>query len=343
MTWITVEIEGESSRAVNYNLITGNVDIGDKVVLNTTAIELNLGTGGYHFVIFNYKNKPRKFIGELGHIMKLRYTPLQFSFLAAEEQESKYHKAFKGFKGLNKSLYIVGTLHSMVAPITAMIKWLRPDLNISYVMTDAGALPLHFSKTIKLLKDKNIINNTITVGHAFGGDLECVNIYTGIIAAKVVANSDVTIISMGPGIVGTDTKYGFSGIEQGYIIDAINNLGGKSIAVPRISFSDKRERHKGISHHTITVLSEIVNTSTNLVIPKLCDEYSNFIDLQIEENKINDRHNIILEDGSEILEALNHYQLKIKTMGRGYDDDEVFFLTLGAVGRTSIKLLENSV
>ena len=31
---------------------------------------------------------------------------------------------------------------------------------------------------------------------------------------------------MGPGIVGTGTKYGFSGIEQGYIIDAVNNLRG---------------------------------------------------------------------------------------------------------------------
>ena len=33
---------------------------------------------------------------------------------------------------------------------------------------------------------------------------------------------------MGPGIVGSGTKYGFTGIEQGYIIDVINNLGGFS-------------------------------------------------------------------------------------------------------------------
>ncbi|WIV13952.1 DUF3866 family protein [Proteiniborus sp. MB09-C3] len=341
VAWVNVEVEGESAKAVNYNAITGYVNEGDKVVLNTTAIELGLGTGGYHFIIFNYKNKEHSITKGLGHIMKLRYTPLQFKCFAAEEQDSKYHEEFKSFKSLKGSIYIVGTLHSMLAPIAAVIKNLRPELNITYIMTDAGALPLHFSKTVKLLKDKEIIKNTITVGHAFGGDIECVNIYTGIIAAKVVANSDITIITMGPGIVGTDTKYGFSGIEQGYIIDAINNLGGISLAVPRISFADKRERHQGISHHTLTILNEVANTKTNLVLPVIKGDYAEFIDLQIKENNINNKHNIIFENGSDIIKALNYYGLEVKTMGRGYYDDEVFFLALGAAAKASIRLLEN--
>ncbi len=311
------------------------------MVLNTTAIELGLGTGGYHFVIYNNKNKSKSATEKLGHIMKLRYTPLQIKCLATEEQESEYHEEFKQFESLNGSLYIVGTLHSMLAPIAATIKWLRPDLNISYIMTDAGALPLHFSKTVKILKDKGILKNTITVGHAFGGDFECVNIYTGIIAAKVVANSDVTIITMGPGIVGTGTQYGFSGIEQGYIIDAVNNLGGISLAVPRLSFADKRERHKGISHHTMTILSKITNTRTNIVLPLLEKNEADFINSQINASNINNRHSIIFENGNDVLNALNHYNLDIKTMGRGYYDDETFFLTLGSVAKTCIKFLDN--
>ncbi len=311
------------------------------MVLNTTAIELGLGTGGYHFVIYNNKNKSKSATEKLGHIMKLRYTPLQIKCLAAEEQESEYHEEFKRFESLNGSLYIIGTLHSMLAPIAATIKWLRPDLNISYIMTDAGALPLYFSKTVKILKDKDILKNTITVGHAFGGDFECVNIYTGIIAAKVVANSDVTIITMGPGIVGTDTQYGFSGIEQGYIIDAVNNLGGVSLAVPRLSFADKRERHKGISHHTMTILDKITNTRTNIVLPLLEKNEADFINSQIKASDINNRHSVIFENGKDVLNALNHYKLDIKTMGRGYYDDETFFLTLGAVAKTCVKFLEN--
>lgn len=304
-------------------------------------MELGLGTGGYHFVIYNLNNKSQKITKDSGHIMKLRYTPLQIKCFTAEEQNSIFHEEFNNFKSLDKSIYIVGTLHSMLAPIAAVIKWLRPELNISYIMTDAGALPLHFSKTVKLLKDKNIINNTITVGHAFGGDFECVNIYTGIIASKVITKSDITIITMGPGIVGTGTKYGFSGIEQGYIIDAINNLGGISLAVPRISFADKRDRHRGISHHTLTVLKEIINTKTNLVLPILEGEYGEFISRQIKENNIDSKHSIIYEDGSDVVKALEYYGLEIRTMGREYKDDVAFFQALGAVAKTSVKILNN--
>ncbi|WP_268760481.1 DUF3866 family protein [Gottschalkia purinilytica] len=328
------------SRAVNYNELTGNVQIGDTVILNTTAVELSLGTGGQHFVIHNNRVKESKLEGK-GHIMKLRYTPIQMKCFAAEEQESPYHEKIKQFESLEGSLFIVGTLHSMLAPVAAMIKYIDPSVKINYIMTDAGALPIHFSKTVKDLKAKGIIENTITVGHSFGGDMECVNIYTGIIASKEVLNSDITIITMGPGIVGTDTKYGFTGIEQGYIIDAINSLGGTSIAIPRISFADKRERHKGISHHSITILNEIVKSRTNVVMPKINDENMKYLNKQITDVNLDDKHRIIYEDGEQIKEALNKYNLKIKTMGRGYEEDKEFFTTLGAVGKSAINLLKD--
>lgn len=342
ITWIEVKVDGELAKAVNYNNFTGYVNIGDVVVLNTTAIELGLGTGGYHFVIYNDSNKRKNTSDKLGHIMKLRYTPFQLKVLSIEEQESPYHEVIKNFKSLNSSLFLVGTLHSMLAPIAATIKYMRPNFKITYIMTDAGALPLSFSNTVKELKEKKILDTTITVGHAFGGDYECVNIYTGIIASELVAKSDITIIAMGPGIVGTGTKYGFSGIEQGNIIDAINRLGGISIAVPRINFGDKRNRHRGISHHTITVLRDVTCTSTNVVLPILKKEQENIIRMQIEENNISKKHNIIFENGEEILNAVNYFSIKVKTMGRTYYEDEAFFLSMGAVAKTSIKFLENS-
>jgi hypothetical protein len=109
-----------------------------------------------------------------------------------------------------------------------------------------------------------MINGTITFGQAFGGDIETVNVYTSLISAEKILKSDLSIITMGPGITGTGTKYGFSGIEQGYIIDAVNTLGGNPIFIPRISFADKRERHYGISHHSITILNEICKTSAKV-------------------------------------------------------------------------------
>ncbi|AFS78411.1 hypothetical protein Curi_c14010 [Gottschalkia acidurici 9a] len=333
--WIEIEINGEISKGVNYRSLTGEITIGDSVILNTTAVDLSLGTGGQHFVIHNKKNTHKDIEGS-GHIMKLRYTPMQFKCLATEEQDSPYHNHIKDFTSLDKKIFIVGTLHSMLAPISATIKYLRPELKINYIMTDSGALPIQFSKTVKNLKQKGIIDNTITVGHSFGGDFECINIYTGIITAKEVLDSDITIITMGPGIVGTGTKYGFSGIEQGYIVDAINSLGGTSIVVPRISFRDKRNRHTGMSHHSLTILNEIIKTKTNLILPKLDLEKENFIKDQMKNTDIFEKHDISYEDGTCVKNALEHYKLKITTMGRGYDEDKEFFTTLGAVAKGAL-------
>jgi len=331
ITWLKVNIDGEIYNAINYNYITGPVNIGDTVIVNTTAVELSLGTGGYHFVIFNYKNETKTIEGK-GHIMKLRYTPIQIKCFSVEEEDSKYHDIFNSFVSLDNHICIVGTLHSMLAPIASTIKWMNKDIKINYIMTDGGSLPIYFSNTVKSLKEKGIINKTITIGHAFGGDLECVNIYTGLIAAKEILKGDVTIITMGPGIVGTGTKYGFSGIEQGYIIDAVNTLGGVPVIVPRISFKDARKRHRGLSHHTLTVLSEICNTTGILVLPEMNEENQNIIKDQINRFKIDKKYKIAYEMGENVSNAMAYYNLKTTTMGRAFEDDREYFLTLGAVG-----------
>ncbi len=328
---ISVNVEGNIYNAVNYRDFTGDVKVEDEVVLNTTAIDLSLGTGGYHFVMYNYRNKSMDLKGP-GHIMKLRYTPYQMKCLAAEEEDSPYHHLFNQFKSLDNHIFVVATLHSMIAPIMAMIKHINKDIKIDYIMTDGGALPLYFSNTVAELKSKKILDNTITIGHAFGGDLECINIYTGLIAAKEILKGHVTIISMGPGIVGSGTKYGFTGMEQGYIIDAINNLGGLAISVPRISFKDKRERHFGISHHTITTLSQITNTKSNLILPYLEEDKQRYILEQIEYSGIKEKHNIIFENGEQIVTAMNEFGLKTTSMGRTIEDDIDYFISLGAIG-----------
>lgn len=336
--WIEIRIDDVIYKAVNYVDITGKVNLDDKVVLNTTAVELSLGTGGYHFVIYNHSNPFMDLKGE-GHIMKLRYTPYQLKFLTVEEEESEYHEVFKRFESLDGYPFIVATLHSMIAPICAMIKYINKDIRINYIMTDGAALPIAFSKTINQLKDKQILDKTITIGNAFGGDLETTNIYTGLIAAKEILQGDITIISMGPGIVGTGTKYGFTGIEQGNNINAINNLRGRAIVVPRISFKDKRERHRGISHHTLTILSEITNTSSKVIMPILEKERDTYIRKQIENLNIQKKHEIFFEDGENILKALEYFNINTTTMGRSIHEDLEYFITLGAVGKYAAKLL----
>ena len=273
--------------------------------------------------------------------MKLRYTPFQIKTYAVEEQESPYHNLFHEFKSLNKMPVIVGTLHSMLTPISSILKYLKKDIKIAFIMTDGAALPLYLSNTIYELKDKNIIDKTITLGHAFGGDYEVVNIYNALITAKEIAKCDIAIVTMGPGIVGTGTPFGFTGVEQGHISDAVNDLGGISISVPRITFKDERERHYGLSHHSITVLSRIMKSKSNIPIPFFTGKKEEIIENQIIANDLMKKHNIIRLEENVLGKALEEYGLQVKSMGRDLEDDYDFFSTCGAAAIYGISLINN--
>lgn len=328
---IVVSINGSEERAYNYIQITGKVKLGDKLILNTTAVELNLGTGGFHFVVANMDNPESKTdIG--GHIMKLRYTPIQIKVDSVEEQSSKFHDIFNDFICLDNMPVAVGSLHSFIQPFAATFKSNCPDKKLVYIMSDGAALPISFSKNVRELKEKGLIDETITYGNAFGGDYECVNIYTALITAKEICKADCALVAMGPGIAGTGTKYGFSGIDQGMIVDAVEKLGGNSFFIPRISFADLRSRHIGISHHSITVLSEITNKSTNLVINSCFeDEKLDEIKEKIISRSIAEKHKVSFIEYKNSKKDIDKYNLRVKSMGRGFDEDKEFFIAASTV------------
>jgi len=332
VTEVLVNVDGKEERAVNYNFMTGPVAEGDRLALNTTAVYKGLGTGGYHYVMANLANLTVD-VPEKGHIMKLRYTPAQVKCLTVEEADSPFRAKIEEFGSLMKTPVVVGTLHSMLPAVVCGIKQGGlGKVRVAYIMTDGAALPLPMSRLVVKLKKLGLIDATITVGNAFGGDYEAVNIYSGLIAAKRVAEADVIVVSMGPGVVGTGTAYGFSGIEQGEIINAVNILEGRPIAVPRISFADPRERHTGISHHTLTVLTKIALTRAVVVLPKTDSAKEHFINTQLLKHGIKGLHDIVVEDGEPALNYMVEKGIKVTTMGRQVDEDREFFLAAGAAG-----------
>ncbi|MDK2918917.1 MAG: hypothetical protein PWQ37_1650 [Candidatus Petromonas sp.] len=339
---VLVRDNGKLAKAIAYKDLVNNLRLGDIVTLNTTANDLSLGTGGYHFILNNLNSLTNK-VSDPGHIMKLRYTPLQIKVSTCEEQGSKYHYIFNNFNSLNKMPVLVGGLHSMVVPLTVTLKHFKKDLNICYIMTDGGALPIGFSKSVYYLKQNGYIDSTVTIGHAFGGDYESVNIYNGLIAAKEVAKCDLAIVAMGPGIVGTGTNYGFSGIEQGNIIDAVNDLGGTAICVPRISFKDERTRHFGISHHTLTILNKIAKTKSLVGIPKLSDEKVNYIKNQINTYNISVKHDILFLEYDDIIDVIKSSKVPMNTMGRDVENDLEYFLAIAVNAKVALKYLNHDI
>ena len=78
-------------------------------------------------------------------------------------------------------------------------------------MTDQGALPLAFSRSVAALRSAGLLAGSVTVGQSFGGDLEAVTVHSGLLAARLALAADLVILSQGPGNLGTGTRWGFSG------------------------------------------------------------------------------------------------------------------------------------
>ncbi|MGE5405064.1 MAG: DUF3866 family protein [Candidatus Saccharibacteria bacterium] len=333
---LEVEVEGRIGKAVAYIMLTGEPVVGDQVLLNTTATSLKLGSGGYDYVMVNLTD-PRRDLAWKGHIMKMRYTPWQCRVLSVEEEESPHRKIMEQADSLNGCPVLVGTLHSMLAPLCACLA--DRGLSSAYVMTDGASLPMYWSGTVHQLRQAGLLKGTVTTGNAFGGELEAVNIYSGMLAAAAVFKPDVIIVAMGPGIVGTGTSWGFSGIEQGPILDAVDTLGGIPVAVPRVSFADTRDRHQGISHHTLTVLGRVCKSRVKVPLPLLNGAQQKQLQDQIDHHRIAEKHEVIFRDGRHIDHVFERYGLKTTTMGRGRAEDYEFFLTLGAAAQVAADLV----
>jgi hypothetical protein len=179
---------------------------------------------------------------------------------------------------------------------------------------------------------------TSTCGHAFGGDLEAVNVFSGLAALKVVARADIAIVGMGPGIVGTGTRLGYSGIEQGQVLDAASALGGRSVVCVRVSMDDDRPRHQGISHHTLTALRLAARERATVVLPKLPAEGTERLRGQLQETGVTERHEVVVFDGGPGVDLLRRRGLDPSTMDRGMSSAPEPFLAAAAAGACAADL-----
>lgn len=345
MAEVELDIDGAVGKGINYDALTGPIAVGDRVAVNTTAVDLGLGSGGRHFVLWNLARP--QFVDEgPGHLMKLRYTPLQHANLSVEEPDSPHHKNLRDIVGIEGLPVIACGLHSQLLPVAVTLRALNPALKVAYVMTDGGALPAKFSRHTAWLRREGYLSSVITAGQAFGGDLEAVNLYSAIAAAKAVVGADIAVVGMGPGIAGTGTALGHTGIEQGQIINAAHALGGRPVMILRLGQADKRRRHQGISHHSLTALTLVALGPAVVPVPIFGDGLKDLralIGEQIEQAKIPDRHEVREVDSDITLALLQSLSAAggptASTMGRGLWEEPAFFLAAGAAATAAFDLL----
>lgn len=333
---LMVRVEGEDRQALAYPALVGTPQVGDRVLLNTTAQDLGLGTGGYALVVATPDRLPRD-VADRGHLVKARYTPMQAVVLGADEQDSPYHDQLREADDLDGMPVVVSDLHSALPAIVAGVRMERPSARVAYVMTDGGALPVWFSNTVTALRAAKWIVGTVTVGQAYGGDLEAVTVHTGLLAALHALQADIAVVVQGPGNLGTGTRWGFSGVAAGDAVNAAAVLGGRPVAALRVSAVDVRERHRGVSHHSLTAYGRVALASADVAVPQLDGPIG--AEVRAAAASLEERHRIVdvALDGLE--EALRAAPVPMSSMGRGYDDDPAAFLASAAAGRHAAALL----
>ncbi|MGZ4381975.1 MAG: DUF3866 family protein [Gaiellaceae bacterium] len=239
---VRCEVDGVPCLA--YPRLTGPVALGDEVLVNVQARELELGSGGFDILYANL-TRGLELPAETGaHVMKLPYTPLQAAVRHAEEHEP----LAESLAGLP---VVCCSLHSQLVPVCAGI---GAGVRVAYVQVPGGALPVSLSDAVRALKARRLVEIAVAAGACVDGDVACVSVASAL-AWVGAAEFDVVVCAVGPGIVGTGSWLGHGGVAAAEAANAASALGGLPVLAVRYSDADPRGRHRGVSHHTRAALA----------------------------------------------------------------------------------------
>ncbi len=298
-----LDVDGRA--CVAYTRLTGPVEVGDVVIVNAQAAELELGSGGFDVLYANLTRGLRLAPAEDAHVIALPYTPGQLAARFAEEGSAQRVERLAG-------LPVVCTgLHSQLAPVCAALAGRR----VVYVQLGGGALPLTLSDTLRALREKRLVEKTIAVSPCLDGDVQCVTVAAALTEAAA-RGAETVVCGIGPGIVGTGSRFGHGGLAVAEAANVASALDGRPIVAPRVSFAEARDRHRGLSHHTRSAL-------------ELClGEVSVAWPLGLAPP---DEIDVVEVDVSGWETACA--SLPLSHMGRGAEDDPWFFAAAFAAGR----------
>lgn len=324
--WIEVALEDGVRSAVTYEGLAGPVEVGDDVVVNTEAADRRLGSGGFDIVVVNLTRGLGGRAEEDGrNAMKLNYTPLQHCVTTLEEGSTDLTLPIPVSVG-------VLALHGQLAPAAFAAKRTRAALRIGYVQTWGGALPAALLDTVEELRERGLLDGHVSAGASFGAEHESATVAAALHCAARDLGWQAALVGPGPGIQGSRSALGHGGMAALDAAHAAIGLGAEVVLVPRLSGGDRRERHRGLSHHTRTVLRLLLGAVTVALPdsgePAVEAAASDLLD----ETEWRAPHSIARAACDELLEEYRRSGLPSVTMGRSLDEDRAFFLAALAGG-----------
>jgi hypothetical protein len=228
---------------------------------------------------------------------------------------------------------VVLPLHGHLAPAAWAAAQARPGIRVGYVQTSGGALPGSFSRDVAELRERGLLCGHITAAPSFGGEHEALSVVGALDAAATALGWDAILVGPGPGIIGSDTEFGHGGMAALDSAHAALSLRLPTILSPRVSSSDPRERHRGLSHHTATVLGLLLAPVT-VAVPEVGEQGGAELASRIETASGGRHH---LKFGSADLDGYSAAGLPATTMGRSIAADPLFFAAPLAAGNLLLR------
>jgi hypothetical protein len=300
-----VRLAVDGRPCIAYPRLTGPVALGDDVVANVQAAELALGSGGFDVLHANLTRGLALPAGEAAHVMKLPYTSLQHAVRHAEEGGELPDR-------LPGTPVVCCSLHSQLAPVCA---GLGRELAVAYVQLAGGALPVSLSDAVRQLREAGYLRAAVAVGPCVDGDVACVSAASALLWCAR-ERMDAVVCAVGPGVLGTGTRYGHGGLAAAEAANAANALGGAAVLAARVSMGDERARHRGLSHHTLAALE--------LSLGPLTLAWPEGLDAPRAAGTVEP---VAVDGWREACEGL-----PLSHMGRGPDEDPWFFAAAYAAG-----------
>jgi hypothetical protein len=226
------------------------------VIVNVEALDLGLGSGGFDVVHVNLTRGLDAPGAGTRNVMKLNYTSLQHT---VEPVETVGAQALE--LPLGRPVAVL-SLHGQLAPVAWAYAHANPGARLGYVQSEGGALPGGHSRTVAELRRGGLLDGHITAGAAHGGELEAVSIAGAVHHGIAALGWDAVVVGPGPGIVGSSSRLGHGGMAALDSAHVALALGCPTLLVARMSSGDGRDRHRGISHHTLTVLELLLEPVT---------------------------------------------------------------------------------
>jgi Protein of unknown function (DUF3866) len=320
---LEVERGGERRKAWADEVLLGEIREGDEVVVNVAALDLGLGSGGFDVVHVNLTRGLEGSGVEAAHVMKLNYTSLQHPVESVERPNPRFETGAMRPKGTTRSTPVaVLPLHGHLAPAAWATAEAASGLRVGYVQTGGGALPGSLSRDVKQLREWGLLAGHITAAPSYGGEHEALSTVGALDAAASELNWDAVLVGPGPGIIGSDTAFGHGGMAALDNAHAALSLALPTLISPRLSATDPRDRHRGLSHHTRTVL-DLLLASVDVAVPEGETEVA--IALEAFPHSV-----------QQVPADLDGYAaagLPATTMGRSLHDDPLFFAAPLAAGR----------